>query len=102
MGIPLQVLIVEDVEDDALLMLRELEKGGYDPIHQRVETAEAMKRALQEKSWDIILSDYHLPRFTGLQALMLFKETGDRYSLHSGFRNDRRGTGGGGHEGRGP
>jgi PAS domain S-box-containing protein len=76
MGTPLQVLIIEDVEDDALLMLRELEKGGYSPVHRRVETAEAMKAALQQKPWDIIISDYHLPRFTGLQALKLFKGTG--------------------------
>jgi phosphoserine phosphatase RsbU/P len=76
MGNPLKVLIIEDSEDDTLFLLRELEKGGYDPIHQRVETAEAMRTALQEKTWDIILSDYHLPRFTGLQALMLFMETG--------------------------
>jgi PAS domain S-box-containing protein len=73
---PLKVLIIEDSEDDTLFLLRELEKGGYDPVHQRVETAEAMRTALQEKTWDIILSDYHLPRFTGLQALMLFVETG--------------------------
>ncbi len=76
MGIPLHVLIVEDSEDDTLLLLRELEKGGYDPIPQRVETPEAMKAALKEKTWDIVLSDYHLPRFTGLQALLLFKEAG--------------------------
>ncbi|OGP49498.1 MAG: hypothetical protein A2Y79_09340 [Deltaproteobacteria bacterium RBG_13_43_22] len=76
MGIPLNVLIIEDSEDDYLLLLRELEKGDYDPIPQRVETAEALKTALQEKTWDIILSDYHLPRFSGFQALRLFQETG--------------------------
>lgn len=76
MGIALKVLIIEDSEDDILLLLRELEKGGYDPVYQRVETAEAMRAALKEKTWDIILSDYHLPRFSGLQALLRFKKAG--------------------------
>ncbi len=76
MGIPLNVLIIEDSEDDTLFLLRGLEKGGYDPVYQRVETAEAMRAALKEKTWDIVLSDYHLPRFSGLQALLLFKKTG--------------------------
>ena len=70
MGIALKVLIIEDSEDDTLLLVRELEKGGYDPVYQRVETAEAMRAALKEKTWDIVLSDYHLPRFSGLQAFL--------------------------------
>jgi PAS domain S-box-containing protein len=73
---PLRVLIVEDSEDDALLMIRELKKGGYDPEYERVETAEAMRAALFEKSWDVILCDYQLPRFNGLAAIALLKETG--------------------------
>lgn len=76
MGIPLNVLVVEDSEDDTLLMIRELEGGGYIPEHQRVETAEAMGAALREKTWDLVLCDYKLPKFNGLQALNLFKETG--------------------------
>ncbi|MBI5602751.1 MAG: response regulator, partial [Deltaproteobacteria bacterium] len=76
MGIPLNVLVVEDSEDDTLLMIRELEGGGYVPEHQRVETAEAMGAAFREKTWDLILCDYKLPKFNGLQALKLFKETG--------------------------
>ena len=76
MGIALKVLIIEDSEDDTLLLIRELEKGGYDPVYQRVETAEAMRAALKDKTWDIVLSDYHLPHFSGLQALLLFKKAG--------------------------
>jgi hypothetical protein len=41
---PLRVLIVEDSENDTLLLLRELERGGYEPNYERVETAEAMER----------------------------------------------------------
>ena len=42
---PLRVLIVEDSEDDALLILRELKHGGYEPEYGRVETSETMKKA---------------------------------------------------------
>ena len=71
----LRVLIVEDSEDDALLIIRELKKGGYNSVYERVETAAAMKKALQEKQWDIILCDYSLPKFNAISALTLLKET---------------------------
>ncbi len=67
----LQVLIVEDSEDDAELMLRELERAGYDVVAKRVETAESMEAALGEADWDVVLSDYSLPQFDGLAALGL-------------------------------
>jgi response regulator RpfG family c-di-GMP phosphodiesterase len=59
----LRVLMVEDSEDDALLIIRELKKGDYNPVYERVETAATMKKALKEKPWDIILYDYILPKF---------------------------------------
>ena len=71
----LRVLVVEDSEDDALFIIRELKKGGYNPMYERVETAAAMKKALQEKQWDIILCDYSLPKFNALSAIALLKET---------------------------
>ena len=71
----LRVLMVEDSEDDALLIIRELKKGGYNPVCERVETAAAMKKALKDKQWDIILCDYKLPKFSGEQAIALLKET---------------------------
>jgi putative two-component system response regulator len=74
MNKPLYVLIVEDSEDDVLLMIRALRNGGYEPEYKRVETAEAMRAALREKTWDVILSDYRLPRFDGLAAIALLKE----------------------------
>jgi PAS domain S-box-containing protein/putative nucleotidyltransferase with HDIG domain len=73
---PIRVLIVEDSEDDALLMLRVLEKGGYGPEYRRVETAEAMRDALAAEAWELILCDYRMPRFDGLAALALYKEAG--------------------------
>jgi PAS domain S-box-containing protein len=76
MGTPLRVLIIEDSEEDTLLIVRELKRGGFDPIHERVETAEAMKAALSRKTWDLILADYSMPHFSGLEALKLLKESG--------------------------
>lgn len=76
MGIPLAVLIVEDVEDDALLLVRELRRGGYDPSSERVETAETMRGALGRQKWDAIISDYSLPHFNALDALKLLQQTG--------------------------
>jgi PAS domain S-box-containing protein len=76
MGQPLRVLIIEDSDDDAALLLRKLRQGGYEPLHERVETAEDMAAALNSKTWDLILSDYRLPRFSGLEALALFRKTG--------------------------
>lgn len=73
MGTPLRVLIVEDSEDDALLCLREL-RAAYEPItHRRVDTAEAMSAALDQQTWDVVIADYSMPRFTGLAALRLLR-----------------------------
>lgn len=73
---PLRVLIIEDSEDDALLLLRELGRRGYKPVSERVETADAMKAALQKQKWDLIISDYVLPQFSGPAALEVLKESG--------------------------
>jgi two-component system cell cycle sensor histidine kinase/response regulator CckA len=72
----LQVLIVEDSEDDATLLLRELRRAGFEPVHERVDTAAAMAAALKERSWDIVISDYAMPEFSGPAALRLVKEGG--------------------------
>ena len=69
---------MEDSENDALLLLRELERGGYQPEYERVDTPEAMKKALagDSASWDVIFSDYHMPRFRAPEALELAHEAG--------------------------
>ncbi|MDZ7641141.1 MAG: response regulator [Desulfurivibrio sp.] len=65
----LKVLLIEDAEDDALLILRALRKGGYEPRHQRVDSEAALRQALNEESWDLVLSDYAMPGFDGLKAV---------------------------------
>lgn len=73
---PLRILCVEDSEDDAELLLRELRKGGFDPHHVRVENETAMRQALSSSSWDIVVSDYSMPNFDGISALNVLKRTG--------------------------
>jgi PAS domain S-box-containing protein len=72
---PIKVLVIEDNEDDALLEISELRRGGFNIEFERVDTREALKAAL-EKRWDFILSDYAMPRFSGIDALEMLKETG--------------------------
>src|SRR5439155_9830777 len=61
MRVPLRVLIAEDSEQDLELLLRELGRGGFDVVHRHVATAEAMRSALADGNWDIVLSDYSMP-----------------------------------------
>ena len=68
---PLKVLIVEDNERDAAMLLRELRRGGYEPEAERVETPEAMHAALDKQAWQLIVSDYSMPRFNAPAALAL-------------------------------
>ncbi len=73
---PLKILIVEDSEDDLFLLLHELRKGGYSPEYLSVCTPEGMKRALAEREWEIVTSDYNMPGFNALSALELLKQSG--------------------------
>src|SRR5215210_3567723 len=76
MGVPLKVLLVEDSEDDALLLLRELRRGGYDAVHERVDTAEAMEAALDGQEWDLVIADHSMPAFSSSAALELLRGKG--------------------------
>ncbi len=76
MNEPLHVLIVEDSENDAELMKIELERSGYVVACQRVQTREAMTAALARERWDLIIADYVMPQFNGLEALSLVKAQG--------------------------
>jgi len=74
MGTPLRILFVEDSEDDMILLVRYLEKSGYGPDYERVETAVAMRQALERAPWDVILCDYSLPHFSGEAAIEILQE----------------------------
>jgi PAS domain S-box-containing protein len=74
MSTSLRLLIIEDSEDDALLLMRSIQRGGYEVHYQRVEDAASMHTALDHQSWDIIISDYAMPAFNGLAALKILQE----------------------------
>lgn len=67
----LRVLIVEDCASDVKSIILELKYGGYDTEWEVVRRADEMKRALETKEWDVVLSDYKLAHFNGLEALFI-------------------------------
>ena len=67
----LHVLVIEDSENDAELLLEEIKEAGYEPMSERVQTAEELTRALGRHVWDVILSDYSMPRFSAPDALKI-------------------------------
>ncbi len=71
----LHVLIVEDVEDDALLIMRQLRLGGFDVKWERVQSAAEMTAALQSRHWNVVISDFHLPHITVHEALEILKSS---------------------------
>jgi PAS domain S-box-containing protein len=73
---PLQILVVEDSENDALLLQLAIERSGAKCVCRRVETAEEMTAALEAQEWDVIIADYVMPKFDGLAALGVVKERG--------------------------
>jgi sigma-B regulation protein RsbU (phosphoserine phosphatase) len=71
--LPLRLLVIEDSEDDALLLVRELQRSGYDPAWERVDTAAALETALQRRDWEVITCDYVMPRFSAGAALRIIR-----------------------------
>lgn len=76
MEAPLRVLVVEDSEDDTLLLLRELRRGGYEVRHERVDTPAGMRAALGRQAWDVVVSDHSMPAFSSAGALELLRDEG--------------------------
>lgn len=71
---PLRVLIVDRSADDAKRLVRLLREGGYDPIFERVDTADSMATALEKQKWELVIANSSIPNFSGLDALALLKE----------------------------
>src|SRR6266850_7936415 len=76
MGVPIRLLLVEDSEDDAQLLLRELKRGGYQLAHERVATEAALAAALDRQEWDLVIGDHSMPGFSGIAALVLVRGRG--------------------------
>ena len=73
---PLRLLLVEDSESDALLLIEHLRSGGYDPEYTRVDSAEALNKALEHHEWDMVIADYTMPGFSGTAALSTVRSRG--------------------------
>lgn len=76
MSRPLRLLLIEDSDDDATLLLEELRRGGFSVESTRVESAEQLRGALPDNDFDIAISDYLLPQFSAPAALEIIKSTG--------------------------
>lgn len=76
MGKPLRILFVEDSADDVKMLLHELRRGGYEPIYKQVQTADDLRDSLMFGEWQILVSDFRMPGFSGMDALGILKESG--------------------------
>jgi two-component system cell cycle sensor histidine kinase/response regulator CckA len=74
MGVPIRLLIAEDSEEDSDLIVRELRRGGYDVKYQRVDTAAGLESACDSEEWDLVISDFSMPRFSGVDALAIVRK----------------------------
>lgn len=75
MSEPLNVLLLEDMEDDAFLVVQELELGGFQLNWERLETSEALQAALQRQVWDVVISDYRMPQLSAPAALKIIQHS---------------------------
>jgi PAS domain S-box-containing protein len=72
----LRALVVEDSVDDTFFVVRQLQRGGYQVEFERVETAAAMQAALEAGGWDLVICDYLMPQFGGVEALAIYQKSG--------------------------
>src|SRR5262245_34758818 len=76
MNRPLRASIIDDSADDAELLIRDLKRDGYELSSERTDTAAGLQAALDAQAWDIVLCDFNMPRFSGLQALEIVRGRG--------------------------
>ncbi len=72
----INLLIVEDSEHDAALLVRELRRGGFELSYERVDSEPGMTAAIGRQTWDIVLADYSMPRFNAKAALAVIAKSG--------------------------
>lgn len=75
------ILLVEDSQADAKLVIGALRQADYEPKVEIVQTAKEMEKALRQGGWDFILSDWVLPEFSGLEALQMHQRSGTRIPI---------------------
>jgi len=71
---PVRILCVEDSQADFELMLFELRMAEFKHTALRVEDEPAMRQALRNEVWDLVISDHSLPRFSSADALRVLRE----------------------------
>ena len=76
MARPLKILLVEDSERDAALLMLYLRRGGYDAEVRRVETRDDLRSQLRDGKWDVVISDFNLPGFDAFAAMQDLRESG--------------------------
>src|SRR5260370_2493689 len=86
MDVPLRLLIIEDSDDDAALVVRELKRAGYEVAFKRVDTPEMLNSAIAGQDWDLAISAFSMPQFSGTDALKLVRSMGceDPFIFFSG------------------
>src|SRR5579862_6669055 len=80
-GQELRLLIVEDSEPDAQLLVRHLSENGYRPIYRRVQNAPELRETLSRDVWDLVIADHSMPGFSGREAFDLLKSSGIKIPL---------------------
>jgi hypothetical protein len=68
---PLRALFVDDRALDVKLMVTTIERGGYNLTFESVDTADGFRTKLEQTNYDIIISDYNLWGWTGMDALQI-------------------------------
>ena len=76
MAASLRVLLIEDSDDDAKMVLRELKRASYEVDFERVASADALKSLIISRKWDLFICDFSMPKFSGTDALMLVRSMG--------------------------
>ena len=75
-GTPLRALILEDSQDDLELLLLHLRHSGFDVTHTQVERKDQFHAALSRGDFDVVFADYHLPNWTGIEAVGELRKVG--------------------------
>ncbi|WP_018409925.1 putative bifunctional diguanylate cyclase/phosphodiesterase [Methyloversatilis thermotolerans] len=87
----IKVLMVEDNEDDVFLLNAQLSARGLDTYSERVDSAQDLARALEERDWDLIISDHAMPGFDSASALDVVRRSGHDipFIIYSGKISDQ-------------